>query len=74
MERAHGRTDFAIAWTRLMRCIMLTVALMLWASQVEADALFRPDTFTLDVRAVFNDTGTDTFCWQCGDANPLNDF
>ena len=57
-----------------MRHIMLTVALMLWASQVEADVLFTPDSFTLNVKAVFNDTGTDTFCWQCGDANPLNDF
>lgn len=57
-----------------MRRIMLTVALMLWASQVEADALFRPNTFTLSVKAVFNDTGTNTFCWQCGDADPLNDF
>jgi len=57
-----------------MRRIMLTFALMLGASQVEADVLFRPDTFTLNVRAVFNDTGTNTFCWQCGDANPLNNF
>ena len=57
-----------------MRRIMLTFALMLCASQVEADVLFTPDSFTLNVRAVFNDTGTDTFCWQCGDANPLNDF
>jgi PEP-CTERM motif len=57
-----------------MRRIMLTFALMLWASQVEADVLFRPDLFTLNVRAVFNDTGTNTFCWQCGDADPLNDF
>ena len=24
--------------------------------------------------AVFNDTNTNTFCWQCGDTNPLNDF
>jgi hypothetical protein len=47
---------------------------MLWASQVEASVLFPPDSFTLDVRAVFNDTNTDTFCWQCGDSNPLNDF
>lgn len=57
-----------------MRRIMLTFALMLWASQLEAAVLFPPDSFTLNVRAVFNDTGTDTFCWQCGDANPLNDF
>jgi PEP-CTERM motif len=57
-----------------MRRIMLVFALMLCASQVEADVFFPPDSFTLNVRAVFNDTGTDTFCWQCGDANPLNDF
>jgi PEP-CTERM motif len=57
-----------------MRRIMLVFALMLWASQVEADVFFPPDSFTLNVRAVFNDSGTDTFCWQCGDANPLNDF
>jgi PEP-CTERM motif-containing protein len=57
-----------------MRRIMLTFVLMLWASQVEADVLFTPDSFTLNVKAVFNDTGTNTFCWQCGDANPLNDF
>jgi PEP-CTERM motif len=57
-----------------MRRIMLVFALMLWASQVEADVFFPPDSFTLKVRAVFNDSGTDTFCWQCGDANPLNDF
>jgi PEP-CTERM motif-containing protein len=59
---------------RRMRRIMLTFPLMLWASQVEADVLFRPDTFSLSVQAFFNDTGTNTFCWQCGDANPLNDF
>jgi hypothetical protein len=57
-----------------MRRIMLTFALMLWASHAEADVLFRPSSFTLNVKAVFNDTGTNTFCWQCGDANPLNDF
>jgi hypothetical protein len=57
-----------------MRRIMLTFALMLWASQVEASLLFTPDFFTLDVRAVFNETGTDSFCWQCDDADPLNDF
>ena len=57
-----------------MRRIMLTVALMLWASQIEAAVLFPPDSFRLDVTAVFNDTNTNTFCWQCGDSNPLNDF
>ena len=57
-----------------MRRILLTFALMLWASQVEADVLFKSATSTLSVRAVFNDTGTNTFCWQCGDADPLNDF
>jgi hypothetical protein len=57
-----------------MRRIMLTFALMLWASQVEASLLFTPDFFTLDVRAVFNETGTNSFCWQCDDADPLNDF
>ena len=57
-----------------MRRVMLTFALMLWASQVNASVLFAPDSFTLNVRAVFNDTNTDTFCWQCGDSNPLNDF
>jgi hypothetical protein len=29
---------------------------------------------TLSVRAVFNDTGTNTFCWPREDANPPNDF
>ena len=57
-----------------MRRIMLTVALVLWASQIEAAVLFPPDSFRLDVTAVFNDTNTNTFCWQCGDSNPLNDF
>ena len=57
-----------------MRRMMLTFALTLCASQAEAGVLFTPDFYTLTVRAVFNDTGTDTFCWQCGDANPLNDF
>ena len=57
-----------------MRRIMLTVALVLWASQIEAAVLFPPDAFRLDVTAVFNDTNTNTFCWQCGDSNPLNDF
>ncbi len=57
-----------------MRRIMLSFALMLWASQVEASLLFTPDFFTLDVRAVFNETGTNSFCWQCDDADPLNDF
>ena len=57
-----------------MRRVMLTFALMLWASQVNASVLFAPDSFTLNVRAVFNDTNTDTFCWQCGDSNPSNDF
>jgi PEP-CTERM motif-containing protein len=57
-----------------MRRVMLTLGLMLWASQVEASIFFTPDEFNLNVKAVFNDTGTDTFCWQCGDANPLNDF
>ena len=32
-----------------MRRIMLTVALMLWASQIEAAVLFPPDFFRLDV-------------------------
>ena len=54
-----------------MRRITLAFALMLWASQVEARVPFTPDSFTPSVTAVFNDTGTDTFCWQCGDANPL---
>src|SRR5262245_22897211 len=54
--------------------MFLTFALMLWPSQVEARVPFTPDSFTLSVRAVFDDTVTDTFCWQCGDANPLNDF
>ena len=57
-----------------MRRVMLTLGLMLWASQIEASIFFTPDEFNLNVKAVFNDTGTDTFCWQCGDANPLNDF
>ena len=57
-----------------MRRIMLTVALMLWASQIEAAVLFTPDAFRLDVTAVFNNTNTNTFCWHCGDSNPLNDF
>jgi hypothetical protein len=59
-----------------MRRIMLTFAWLLWASasQAEADVLFAPDSFTLNVRAVFDDTGTNTFCWQCGDASPLNDL
>jgi hypothetical protein len=57
-----------------MRRVMLTLGLTLWASQIEASIFFTPDEFTLNLKAVFNDTGTDTFCWQCGDANPLNDF
>ena len=57
-----------------MRRIMLTFVVTLWASQTEASILFTPDTFTLDVRAVFNDTNTDTFCYQCGDADPSNDL
>jgi len=57
-----------------MRRIVLVMALLLWASHVEADVLFTPDMFSLKVTATFDDTGTDTFCWQCGDANPLNDF
>jgi hypothetical protein len=57
-----------------MRRIMLSIALMLWASQVEASLLFTPDFFTLDIKAVFTDTRTDSFCWQCDDADPLNDL
>lgn len=57
-----------------MRRVMLTFALTLWASHTEASILFTPDTFTLDVRAVFTDTNTDTFCWQCGDIDPSNDL
>ncbi len=57
-----------------MRRIVLTVTLVLWTSQVDAAILFTPDEFTLTINAVFDDTGTDTFCWQCGDADPLNDF
>ena len=57
-----------------MRRIVLTVTLVLWTSQVDAAILFTPDEFTLTINPVFDDTGTDAFCWQCGDADPLNDF
>jgi PEP-CTERM motif len=58
-----------------MRRVMLTFALTLWAaSHAEASILFTPDDFTLDIRAVFTDTNTDTFCWACGDAIPSNDL
>lgn len=56
-----------------MRRVVLTIALTLWASHAEASILFTPDFFTLEVRAVFTENNTDTFCWQCGDANPSND-
>ena len=32
-----------------MRRVLLSFALMLWASHAEADVLFRPDSFTLNV-------------------------
>ena len=57
-----------------MRHIVLAVTLVLWTSHVEAAILFTPDEFTLTINPVFDQTGTDTFCWQCGDADPLNDF
>ena len=57
-----------------MRPVMLTVALTLWASHADASILFTPDSFTLEVRAVFTDNNTDTFCWRCGDTNPSNDL
>jgi len=57
-----------------MRRVMLTVALTLWASHADASILFTPDFFTLEVRAVFTDNNTDSFCWRCGDPNPANDL
>jgi hypothetical protein len=57
-----------------MHRIMLSVALMLWAAHAEAGPLFTPSFFTLTFEARFNDTMTDTFCWQCTDADPSNDL
>jgi PEP-CTERM motif len=57
-----------------MRRIILTFALMLWAAHAEASLLVTPDSFTLTFTATFNDTGTDTFCWQCADGDPSNDL
>ncbi len=57
-----------------MRRIMLTLVLMLWAAHAEAGPLFTPSFFTLTFEARFNDTMTDTFCWQCADADPSNDL
>jgi hypothetical protein len=57
-----------------MRGIILAFVLMLWAAHSEASLLFTPDSFTLTFKATFDDTGTDTFCWQCADADPSNDL
>ena len=57
-----------------MRRIMLALALMLSASHAEAGPLFTPQSFTFDVKAIFDSTRNNTFCWQCSDANPSNDF
>jgi hypothetical protein len=57
-----------------MRRIILAFVLMLWAAHAEASLLFTPDSFTLTFTATFNDTGTDTFCWQCADGDPSNDL
>ena len=57
-----------------MRYMVLAVTLVLWTSHAEAAILFTPDTFTLTVNPVFDETGTAAFCWQCVDADPLNDL
>ena len=62
-----------------MRPIMIALVLMLSTSPLAADtllpgALFTPDFVTFDVKGSFDDTGTNTFCWQCTDADPTNDF
>ncbi len=58
-----------------MRRIVLTVTLVVWTSQVDAAILFTPTNFTLDLSdAIFEATGTDTYCWQCSDADPSNDL
>ena len=57
-----------------MRRIVLTVTLVLWTSQVDAAILFTPDSFTLTINPVFDETGNAAFCWQCDDADPLNDL
>jgi len=57
-----------------MRHIVLTVTLVPWTSQVDAAILFTPDSFTLTINPVFDETGTAAFCWQCGDADPVNDL
>lgn len=56
-----------------MRRVILSFALTLWASHADASILFTPDFFTLEVRAVFSDNDTESFCWRCGDPNPSDD-
>ena len=46
--------------------------MLLAASHVEADVLFTPDSFTFTVTPIFNDTGTNTICWGCADADRFN--
>src|SRR4029434_6097102 len=74
--RAHNACSDVASFARrcFMRRILLTVALTLWASHADASILFTPDSFTLEVRAVFTDNNTDRFCWRCGDTNPSNDL
>jgi PEP-CTERM motif-containing protein len=54
--------------------LTVLLALMCMVSRAEASPL-DADVFRLEILyAVFADTGTNEFCWQCADSDPTNDL
>jgi hypothetical protein len=62
-----------------MRRIILLLALMLASSPAQGSTLlpgelFTPDSVFVAITAPVFANGTNSFCWQCGDGIPSNDF